>query len=254
MLKTLLATALLLLAIAPPGAAEQSIPPFPRYYVLDEPGLLNPQQIKALETILIEHDQTTGEQIVVALFKSANGEEIAQRTHQIFENWQVGKRGQDNGALLVLYADEHQGGLESGYGLQALDESQNRAIVRDFLVPELRAGHPYRSLGLSVLELLRAVQSPLIESGRAEQLLQLGGLTGSLRPAARGLGRGSWFAFVLAGALLFAAVFSNVIAAEAHFTGEGWFRPKPSLNGLKTLASRRERGPATRLGGSDGSW
>ena len=187
-------------ALSSAHAASQPIPPAPEYYVLDEPGLLTPQQQKALATMLIEHDDATGEQIVVAVFKTLGGEAATSRTHEIFEQWQVGKRGQDNGDS-ALYAKEHTARIEAGYGLDTrMGDAEIRKILHDFLVPELHAGHAFRALGLSMLEILRSLESPLIETGRAEELLQIGGLQGSLKPVTRGPTPGSWWLYVLFGA------------------------------------------------------
>jgi uncharacterized membrane protein YgcG len=246
------------------GSPHDSIPPIPQYYLLDEASLLTPKQQKALATILIEHDHVSGQQIVVAIFKRLPRgdvkEDASAYSRRVFDEWQVGKRGQDNGALIVVYAEEKKARIEAGYGLDALDDAHAGVILRDFMAPELRAGHPYRAIGLSVLELLRVIGSPLIESGRAEQLLELGGIQGSFKPVAHGLGTGrlTWLAMLAIGLVFFAMGLCNIVAAEAHFTGEGWYKPNP-WKGLaprslaKKLNDRRKR-PRIGAGGVPGEW
>jgi uncharacterized protein len=246
---SIFAGSILLVATAVAAHAPQQIPSVPKYYVLDEPRLLAPQQEKALESILIEHDAATGQQIMVAVFKSLKDADATARTTDIFNTWAVGKRGQDNGALLALYADDREARIQAGYGLEQLNDAQIRKVLRDFLMPELKAGRPYRALGLSVLEVLRTIESPLIESGRAQSLLRAGGLEGDLRPAARGPGAGGWFFFVLIGAVLLVFVVAFVLSADAHFTSGGWFRP----NAWKQVTDSIRK-PTLKLGGADGSW
>jgi uncharacterized protein len=257
MFKAILTSALLGLAITSQTHAAQPLPPVPQYYLLDEASLLTTQQQKAIATILIEHDHATGQQLVVAIFKSVPNQEDANRhTRRVFEEWQIGKRGTDNGALLTLYAKEQKARLEAGYGLPALNETRASAVLGDFMAPELKAGHPYRAIALSVLEILRTIESPLIESGRAEQLLEQGGLDGNLRPVTHGFGTGplGWFGFLALGILLSLFVLNNILAAEAHFTGEGWYRPNPwKLLTPRALLDRRKT-PRLAAGGTHGEW
>lgn len=251
MLKHLWTATILGFVVLSPSA--QALPAPPRLNLFDEAALLTSQQQKALESILVEHEQAAGERIVIAILKSAEGQDPAQAAQPLFEEWIV-NQGQDDGTLMAIYADDRKAWIDSAYGIEILDEAGKAAIIRDFILPELKAGHPYRAVGLSLLELLRVLQSPLIESGRAEQLLQQGGLEGNLKPVTRGSGAGSWFAFVIAGVLLFGLLLTNILSAEAHFTGEGWFRPNPwkifSRQSLQALRS----GSRSPLGGIDGHW
>jgi uncharacterized membrane protein YgcG len=258
MLKAILTSALLGLAVA--AHAAQPVPPFPEYYVLDHADLLSQKQQQAIGTILIEHDHATREQIVVALFrnlpKEPEKEEPSQHARRVFEEWKIGKRGIDSGALLAFYAEEKKARIESGIGLHALDEDQGEEILKRFFAPEIRSGDAYRALSLTVLEILRTVESPLIETGRAEQLVREGGIEGPLRPIQAPIGTSptGWIAFLAVGAILFGFVIYNVLAAEAHFTGEGWFRPNPwKLLTPKAFLDRR-RAPRLNAGGVHGSW
>jgi uncharacterized membrane protein YgcG len=224
--------------------------------VLDEPQSLTSEQRKVLETILLEHADLTGERIMIAVFKNLGGADAAQRTHEIFEDW-LANRGHDKSALLAVYVDDAKALVEPGYGLETLDEKTTHAFMHDDLLPELKAGHPFKALGLALLDLLRADSSPLIDSGRALQLLQQGGLQNPENTASRSGGPARWYAFVFVGVLIFAGVFNNLLAAEAHFTGEGWYRPNPwkllSPKQLRPLRRATKSAPLP-LGGIDGSW
>jgi uncharacterized protein len=100
--------------------AEKALPPAPEYYVLDEPGALDAGTTHALRTLLVEHDHLTGEQVVVAIFRGLDGEDLVAWTAKVFQAWGIGKRGKDNGVLLALYWQDRQARLEVGYGLEPL--------------------------------------------------------------------------------------------------------------------------------------
>lgn len=251
-----IATALLTLTAASwsaPIHAASAIPPAPEHYVLDEPGLLTTPQRNALSTLLIEHDQATGEQIFFAVFNTLGDSDLTVRTHEVFNAWNVGKRVGDNGALLALYIKENQARIEVGLGLDPqLPPNENQRLIREFLMPELRADQPYRALSLSALEILRDVESPLVTTGRARQILRAGGLEGHLVPVRVGVG--TWFVWVLLGAVFFVFALNNLAAAEAHFTSTGWFRPNPWRQMLQTIADFKRRSSRPAVGGADGQW
>jgi uncharacterized membrane protein YgcG len=231
-----------------PSHAASPIPAMPPLYVLDEAKSLTQDQSRALSALLIEHDRVAGEQIAVAILRSAEGEDPDKRAQQIFEAWDVSRRVGGNGALLAVFLREQEARIEVGYGMSTrLTDAEAKRALRDFLLPELREGRLYRALGLGTLEMLRSLESPLIESGRALEVLRAGGLEGALKPVTKS--RGGWLAWVLLGLAVLTYSVLQLLAAEAHFTSEGWFRPKP----WKHLLARRGAN-ASNVGGAFGDW
>jgi uncharacterized membrane protein YgcG len=242
-LKIALTCAIALLAL--PAWAAKIVPPAPQYYVFDDSHALTKQQTEALSTLLIEHDQATGEQVIFAVFEGLEGEDPQEFARALFERWNVGQGVEDNGTLLAVFLKEHRALIEKGRGLDSvLTPAQNDTLIKTFLTPELKAGNTYRALGLSGLELLRLLQSPLIDSGRAEEILKIGGFKGLYRPIP--VGARSWYLWVLLGVLFF--------AIEAHFSSAGWFRPNPWRQILEAIRQLRHPNGTVKLGGSDGHW
>jgi uncharacterized protein len=224
-------TAALLLLGATAFAAESALPPSPPTHVLDEPGILSPRVGQALRALLAEHERITSEQVLVAVFKTLGEEDLVDFTSRVFSSWKMGTRGKDNGALLALYWNDRKARIEVGYGLEAsLTDAKSKRILEDYLIPELRRGDADRALSLAALQILETIESPLIENGRAEQILRDGGVRGSF--ASRGFDEGAptaraWWVWIVVGfcALFFA--FQFITSAEAHFTNRGWYRPNP---------------------------
>src|SRR5689334_7358198 len=117
--------------------ASRTIPPPAQYYVLDEVGTLTPLAKHAVESLLVEHDHLTGQQIMVAVFKDAGDAKPKEWTHQVYQEWKIGKRGRDEGVLFALFMDSKSPQIEIGYGLEAqLPESEVQKIIEDFVVPD----------------------------------------------------------------------------------------------------------------------
>lgn len=206
----------------------KALPAPPRYYVLDEPKVLSPNTKRALQTLLIEHDRVTGEQVIFAIFESLGEEDLVDWTNQVFTKWGIGKRGKDNGVLLALYWENRKARIEVGYGLEPLlTDAKSKDVLDHFLIPELKNKNPDRALTLAALEILRILESPLVESGQAEQILRSGGIRGEFVPES---GNGSgWAVWVILGIILLFVVLNLLTAADAHFSGTGWHRKRPSL-------------------------
>ncbi len=168
--------------------------------------------------------------MLIAIFDSLGDEDLVDYTNRVFSAWKIGKRGKDNGVLLALYWKDHKARIEVGYGLEPLlTDAKSKQILSDFLIPELKAGQPDRALSLSALEILRTIESPLIASGRAEQILRADGFKGGLQPAAPTTSSGTSSFWVLAAIILFIFVINRVSSADAHFTRSGWYRPRPRI-------------------------
>lgn len=210
------------------SAAATQLPNPPRYYVLDEPSVLSARTLSALQELLVRHDQVTGEQVVIAIFQNLGDEDVVDWTHRVFGHWGVGRRGKNNGVLLALYWKERKARIEVGYGLEPnLTDSRSKEILSDYLIPELKRGNPDKALTLAALEILRSLDSPLLVNGTAERILRSAPTVGSGREAPK---TGSfWWIWLVVGLILASIALNILTAADAHFTGDGWYRPRPRI-------------------------
>lgn len=227
-LKTIWASTILILsgAIIPSVSASQQIPPSPQYYVLDEPHVLSKSIYESIQTLLVQHDHLTGEQVVIAIFNNLNNEDIVTWTNQVFTNWQIGQRGKDNGVLLALYWSDHKARIEVGYGLEPiLTDAKSKDLLENYLTPELRNTNPDRAISLTTLQILRILDSPLLQNGKAEEILRSGGFQGSWKPIKTP--QHGWSVWLILGFILLIIVLNILTTAEAHFSRDGWFRPSP---------------------------
>lgn len=210
-------------------AEAKEIPQAPYYYVLDEPGVLTPSLKTSLERLLVEHDRVSGEQVLIAIFNSIDEEDPVTFTNQVFSAWKIGQRGKDNGALLALYWKEHKARIEVGYGLEGLlTDAKAKDILSEILIPSLRAQKNNDAISASAYAILKTIESPLIASGQAENILQGGGgrIHARTNSNLRGLPPGLTLLLIIALFILI-KVLSMISAAEAHFTGRGWYKPRP---------------------------
>jgi uncharacterized protein len=154
------------------GYSAPELPSAPQSYVVDEVGVIDPKVLRSLQMLFAAHEKATTDQIVIAVFQSLSGEDLVMWTNQIFQQWQIGKKGKDNGVLLALYWKDRKARIEVGYGLEPqLTDAKSKRILSEELVPELKSGHPNQGLTRASLAILSALNSPLIKDGQAHKIL-----------------------------------------------------------------------------------
>lgn len=115
--------------------------PQPTGYVNDFARLLDPSARSSLDARLARHDRETGNQIAIAIFPDLGGVPISDFTVGLEEAWKVGRRGKDNGILLLVALQERQVRIEVGYGLEGkVTDADAGAIIRQIIAPAFRDG------------------------------------------------------------------------------------------------------------------
>src|SRR5207253_10704518 len=92
----------------------------PQGYVSDFGGVIDAQSKAELENYCGRVEQQTGAQIALVTIQSLSGEPIDDVANTIYRAWGVGKKGKDEGSLLLLAISDDRSRLEVGYGLQPL--------------------------------------------------------------------------------------------------------------------------------------
>lgn len=123
------------------------MPSAPVGRVNDYAGLLSPAERERLEARLAEGERTTGAQLVVALFPSLEGESLEDYSIRLAQQWRIGQRGLDNGAILLVFLAERKVRFEVGYGLEAtIPDAVAGQIIREILAPRFRERQYARGL------------------------------------------------------------------------------------------------------------
>jgi len=149
---------LLLLALVVTGArAADGFVAVPAHAarVTDQAGMLNPQQRSALDGVLADYERKTGSQIAILLVPSTAPEAIEQYSIRVAEAWKLGRKGIDDGVLLVVAKDNPSSlrrlRIEAGRGVQGtLTDAQSKRVLQDVIAPHFRQGDFYGGLAAGV--------------------------------------------------------------------------------------------------------
>ena len=116
----------------------------PAGYVSDFANVMTSADRAAVERTLTELEQKTGAQVAVVTLKSLEGGQIDDFASRLFARWGIGKKGKDNGILLLGATGEGRGNrlrIEVGYGLEGVipDAAAGR-ILDTFVLPDWNQG------------------------------------------------------------------------------------------------------------------
>ncbi|MBX7540114.1 TPM domain-containing protein [Qipengyuania sphaerica] len=109
-----------MLGLTAPAYAQPSFPPLNNSPVVDQADLLTPAEEQALETKLLEFEQRSERQFVVATIADLEGYDIADYGYQLGRFWQLGDAENDDGIILIVAPNDRAMRVEVGYGLEGI--------------------------------------------------------------------------------------------------------------------------------------
>jgi uncharacterized protein len=149
---------LLLLLLAGPAWAA---PGFPQLTgrVVDQAGLLPAATVQQLTRLLAQHEQETGNQVVVVTLSSLQGESIEDYGYQLGRHWGIGTAEHNNGVLLIVAPHERKVRIEVGYGLEGtLTDARSDEIIQQVILPKFRTKHYGEGILLGTQAILATLQ------------------------------------------------------------------------------------------------
>jgi uncharacterized protein len=131
---------LLLVACALAQAQDlAAIPPLTSP-VVDTTGTLDASTKQQLAAQALALQQRKGSQLQVLVIPTTEPEDIAEYAVRAFEQWKIGRKGVDDGVLLVVAKNDRRVRIEVGYGLEgAIPDATSARVIQEYLVPKFRA-------------------------------------------------------------------------------------------------------------------
>lgn len=141
--------ALLLLLGLALAARAQDIParPDPPRLVNDFAHVMQPQEVEVLERKLVAYDDSTGSQIAIVTVPSLGGSDIFDYAQKLYQAWGIGRKGKDNGVLILVAVQEHKVRTHTGYGLEgAIPDALTKRIGDNTFAPAFKQNQYYAGL------------------------------------------------------------------------------------------------------------
>ena len=86
-------------------------------------------------------------------------EEIEQYSIRVAEAWKIGRKGVDDGLLLIVAKDDRRLRIEVGYGLEgAIPDSVAKRVIDERITPRFRDGDFFGGIRDGVDQLIRLAE------------------------------------------------------------------------------------------------
>lgn len=135
--------ALLLLCAGAAFAATGDFADIPKLSarVTDTTGTLSAAEIGGIEARLKAFEQKKGSQMVVLIVSTTQPEAIEQYALRVAEAWKIGRKGVNDGLILLVAKNDRKLRIEVGYGLEgAIPDAIAKRIIAEVITPKFRSG------------------------------------------------------------------------------------------------------------------
>ncbi len=209
-MRRILLAALACAALALPSSARDV--PFLSGRVVDEAHVLDAGTIASLDQKLKDHEAKTGHQVVVLTIASLGGEAVEDYSLKVARTWQLGRKGRNDGVLLLVARDDRKLRIEVGYGLEgSLPDALAGRIIRDEITPHFRSGDFAGGISAGVAAVLGAIDGTYAPAPDSGTMLRDSGGMGTSLPEKILI---SAFVFGILGVFEFVGIL---------ISGPGWF-------------------------------
>ena len=137
--------------------AQMPVPPLTGH-VTDQTGTLDAEQKATLEQTLTAFEARKGSQLAVLMVATTAPEAIEPFALRVAEQWKLGRKKVDDGAILVVAKDDRAVRIEVGYGLEgALTDLASKRIINQTILPRFKQLDYYGGINAGVGQVIRVI-------------------------------------------------------------------------------------------------
>lgn len=140
------------------GAQELVAIPSLKARVTDLTNTLSADERGNLEGKLQAFEREKGSQIAVLIVPTTKPEAIEQYSIRVVDKWKLGRKGVDDGVLLLVAKEDRKLRIEVGYGLEgALNDATAKRIVAEVIGPRFKEGKFYAGIDAGVAVMMSVI-------------------------------------------------------------------------------------------------
>jgi uncharacterized protein len=157
--------------------------------VVDQAAIIGPDVRARLSALLEAHEKQSGQQFAVLTVPSLDGDAIEDFSIRVVDRWQLGKKGKDDGLLLLVVPKDKRVRIEVGRGLEGdVTDAVSSRVIRNIMGPAFRSGDYGGGIERALTSLMRTAsgQAPSVGDGEP-----------SGEPTKHSSGLGSWWILLI---------------------------------------------------------
>ena len=160
---------------------DPCFPPKPKdenHLVFQYTKFLSPEDAQALDNKLVNFARETSNQISIVIVDTLCGDEPSDFAFQLGQAWGLGKKGVDNGILILIKpngpAGDRQVFIATGYGMEAaIPDLIAKRVVDEEILPRFRNGDFYGGLDKATDVLMGMAKGEIDVKSYGEQQQQV---------------------------------------------------------------------------------
>jgi uncharacterized protein len=153
-----------LAVLTPSVALARDVPPLTGH-VNDTAHLLSAEADQRLEQKLTAYEAKTGQQFTLLTVDTLDGDALEDFSIRALDTWKLGKKGKDDGLILLIVPNDHLLRIEVGYGLEGeLTDVFTSRVNRNVLTPAMRQGQPEAGVNQAFDLLMRQASGQAVDS------------------------------------------------------------------------------------------
>lgn len=158
--KTSLLLTILLLLSQNAATQEIPVPMSPPRLVNDFANIFSQTERQALEGTLRNYNDTTSTQIYVVTVNDLNGYAVSDYAFRLGEKWEIGQKGKDNGAVILIKPkignNRGEAYISVGYGLEArINDAYAGRIIRNRMIPYFRQNDYFSGVNSAIDSMIK---------------------------------------------------------------------------------------------------
>ena len=133
--------------------------------VTDLTATLNAEQIAALENKLSAFEAQKGSQIAVLIVPTTEPKDIAEFGIEVADLWKIGRKGIDDGVILIVAKDDRKLRLEVGYGLEGvIPDAVAKRVIAETITPFFKGGDYAGGIDAGITQLIGLIGGEVLSS------------------------------------------------------------------------------------------
>ncbi|GAK56098.1 hypothetical protein U27_03060 [Candidatus Vecturithrix granuli] len=147
---------------SPPSTSPSDTTTFPKVtsWMNDYTGTLTSEEKQELDRLLEDFETATSHQVFVVIMQNLPRDfTLEEYVNELFERWQPGQKGVDNGVLLAVFLNNRKLRIEVGYGLEAsLTDAACKLIITYDIAPAFQHQQYFQGIKNGLISILGTIQ------------------------------------------------------------------------------------------------
>lgn len=153
------------------AGAQIAVPPLTGR-ITDQTATLTAEQKATLEQTLQAFEARKGSQLAVLIVSTTAPETIEQFGLRVTEQWKLGRKKVDDGAILIIAKTDHALRIEVGYGLEgALTDATSKRIISEIITPRFKQEDFFGGITAGVNQIIRVIEGEPLPEPKARDLV-----------------------------------------------------------------------------------